>query len=579
MPLRAGNAAGGLPDSAILGAIQYACANGARVVNGSFGGTGFSQALFDAISSAACANTLFVFSAGNGGIDGVGDDNDALPQYPCNYATTRIVCVAATNQNDARASFSNFGTTSVDLAAPGVAVYSTIPTFADVAADGFEDTPTLFSTRWGVQVAPTDHPIWGQQTPGAFGTFALGDSPSGDYFANTDSQIRSISGTNLTGRAGCSLGYYMHLETQPGDVFSIYASTAFGGPYTAQAGWTGITEPGFWQFFTELGTFDGKPNVFLLFRLTSNSSGQDDGAQLDNLTFKCLATPPAAGDYRNLNGTSMAAPHVTGAAALVLARNPALTPAQVRTILLATVDPVVGLNVASGGRLNVGSAVASVDVTAPETTIDMGPTGSIADPTPTFAFSSSEAGATFQCRVDDGAFAACSSPPHDGGAGRRRPHVRRSRDRPGRQHGRDPGEPRVHRGHDAAGPSDDRLRPRRDGRGDGRDLRVLEARRARRSSAASTQARSRPARHRPSSQGLRRERTRSSPRDRPGRQHVRRRLARLAGRHAGPERDDHRRPCARRSRSRRRSGSPPRRPARPSGASSTRARGEAASRR
>ncbi len=236
-----------------------------------------------------------MFSAGNGGVDGVGDNNDALPQYPCNYATTRIVCVAATDQNDARASFSNYGATSVDLAAPGVGTYSTIPTFTTVAADGFEDTPTLFSARWGVQVAPAGHPIWGQQTPGAFGTFALSDSPAGDYSASTDSQIRSISGTNLTGRAGCSLGYYMHLETQPGDVFSIYASTAFGGPYTAQAGWTGITEPGFWPFYTELGTFDGRPNVFLLFRLTSNGSGQDDGAQLDNITFKCLASPPAGG--------------------------------------------------------------------------------------------------------------------------------------------------------------------------------------------------------------------------------------------------------------------------------------------
>ncbi len=170
MPLRAGNAGGGLTDSAIVGAITYACANGARVVNGSFGGVGSSQATFDAITSSACANTLFVFAAGNGGIDGIGDDNDTMPQYPCNYATTRIVCVAATDQNDARATFSNFGATSVDLAAPGVAVYSTIPTFANVATDGFEDTPTLFSTRWGSQFAPAGHPLWGQQSPGASGS-------------------------------------------------------------------------------------------------------------------------------------------------------------------------------------------------------------------------------------------------------------------------------------------------------------------------------------------------------------------------------------------------------------------------
>ncbi len=202
----------------------------------------------------------------------------------------------------------------------------------------------------------------------------------------------------------------MHLETQgPGDVFSIYAASAFGGPYFNQAGWTGTTEPGFWLFYTELGTFDGQPNVFLLFRLQSDAAGQADGALIDDIRFRCATTPPPAGDYRNLNGTSMAAPHVAGAAALVFARNPALTPAQVRTILLATVDPVAGLGVASGGRLNLRSAVASVDVTSPDTTIDTGPSGLVNDSTPTFTFSSSEAG-TFQCRVDTASFAACTSP-------------------------------------------------------------------------------------------------------------------------------------------------------------------------
>ena len=50
------------------------------------------------------------------------------------------------------------------------------------------------------------------------------------------------------------------------------------------------------------------------------------------------------------------------------------------------------------------------DPTPPETTIDSGPTGSIADPTPSFAFSSSEAGSSFECRVDADAFSSCTSP-------------------------------------------------------------------------------------------------------------------------------------------------------------------------
>jgi Subtilase family/PASTA domain len=124
MALRAGDQIG-LPLSAIVDSIDYACSKGARVVNGSFGGPGFSQAMVDAIN--ACPGTLFVFAAGNGGSDQIGDNNDSSPIYPCNYASANIVCVAATTRGDVLASFSNYGPTSVDLAAPGVNILSTKP--------------------------------------------------------------------------------------------------------------------------------------------------------------------------------------------------------------------------------------------------------------------------------------------------------------------------------------------------------------------------------------------------------------------------------------------------------------------
>ncbi len=119
MPLRVGDA-NGLSESAIASSFAYACAKGAKVVNGSFGGT-YSPAIHDAI--AACPNTLFVFAAGNSAAD-----NDAAPVYPCNDSAPNVVCVAATRQDDGLAGFSNVGATSVDLAAPGQSVNSTYPT-------------------------------------------------------------------------------------------------------------------------------------------------------------------------------------------------------------------------------------------------------------------------------------------------------------------------------------------------------------------------------------------------------------------------------------------------------------------
>ncbi|MGI6415159.1 MAG: S8 family serine peptidase [Thermoguttaceae bacterium] len=107
-------------------AIYYALANGATITNASWGGDPYSQALYDAIAAARDAEHIFVAAAGNGNMLGVGQDNDATLYYPASYDLDNIVAVAAVDDTDALASFSNYGATQVDLAAPGVDVLSTI---------------------------------------------------------------------------------------------------------------------------------------------------------------------------------------------------------------------------------------------------------------------------------------------------------------------------------------------------------------------------------------------------------------------------------------------------------------------
>ncbi|HZL65078.1 MAG TPA: S8 family serine peptidase [Thermoleophilia bacterium] len=97
--------------------------------NCSWGGSGYSQTRHDAIASAGNAGIAFVCAAGNGGLDGVGDNNDVTPTYPASYDCANIIAVAATDSSDALASFSNWGPASVDLAAPGVGILSTVPSF------------------------------------------------------------------------------------------------------------------------------------------------------------------------------------------------------------------------------------------------------------------------------------------------------------------------------------------------------------------------------------------------------------------------------------------------------------------
>jgi subtilisin family serine protease len=95
--------------------------------NNSWGGGGFSQGLLDAINRAKDENILFIAAAGNGGSDGVGDNNDTTPSYPASYLSENIIAVAAITSTGAKASFSNYGATSVDLGAPGQTIYSTLP--------------------------------------------------------------------------------------------------------------------------------------------------------------------------------------------------------------------------------------------------------------------------------------------------------------------------------------------------------------------------------------------------------------------------------------------------------------------
>src|SRR5215210_3892074 len=99
--------------------------------NNSWGGGGFSQALLDAVVRGAQQNILFIAAAGNGGSDGVGDNNDSVASYPSNYDTTAgagydaVIGVAAITSTGGLASFSNYGATTVDIGAPGSGIWST----------------------------------------------------------------------------------------------------------------------------------------------------------------------------------------------------------------------------------------------------------------------------------------------------------------------------------------------------------------------------------------------------------------------------------------------------------------------
>jgi subtilisin family serine protease len=124
------NGSGSIADA--VAAIEFAiaakqafAATGAadiRVLSNSWGGPDFSQALLDEVIASHDADMLFVAGSGNSGVD-----TDSLPFYPAAFDVPNVISVAATDNTDDLAWFSNYGAQSVHLAAPGVDILSTVP--------------------------------------------------------------------------------------------------------------------------------------------------------------------------------------------------------------------------------------------------------------------------------------------------------------------------------------------------------------------------------------------------------------------------------------------------------------------
>ncbi len=122
MPLKFLDHQGVGTTSDALEAINYAIANGAHVMNNSWGGGSFSQSLHDVIRLAYDNGHTFIAAAGNSS-----NNNDSNPIYPASYEVPNVVSIAATSSSDGLASFSNFGASSVHVASPGISILSTLP--------------------------------------------------------------------------------------------------------------------------------------------------------------------------------------------------------------------------------------------------------------------------------------------------------------------------------------------------------------------------------------------------------------------------------------------------------------------
>lgn len=125
MPIRFLGPSGGGDFNNAIKSIDYAIANGAQVISASWGariGRNQVRGLIEAVERASAKGVIFVVAAANNG-----QNNDNIEVYPANAATPNTISVAASNSRDGKPSWSNFGKSTVHIAAPGDSILSTIP--------------------------------------------------------------------------------------------------------------------------------------------------------------------------------------------------------------------------------------------------------------------------------------------------------------------------------------------------------------------------------------------------------------------------------------------------------------------
>lgn len=393
------------PLSSEIAAINYAGAHGARAANMSLGRAGsFSAAELDAF--AANPQTLFVISAGNDG-----EDDDAAPHYPCNDdpttsgvagAVDNVVCVAALDQADRLASFSDWGARSVDVGAPGTQILSTYPW--DTAIDETFSVDD-FASRWSA-TGPSGGFARTNEAP--LTSWGMSDSPGA---APARLSIRASTSAPVTlppGLKSCELDQTRWVSLGSTGTYT-YSVLLDGVPIASRS----PSSSG--SFFLPLddATVASGGRLQVSFSYSAGLlPSASDGVWLTDIVFRCVEPVGQGTSYGYLDGTSMAAPFVTGAAALLFSLNPSASVTQVRDALFATVQPVASLagRMTTGGRIDAAAALD--EIRQPDTRIASATHGTTPSRRATFAFARSDAPlpASFQCQLDGGPFGPCTSP-------------------------------------------------------------------------------------------------------------------------------------------------------------------------
>lgn len=331
----------GAYDSSIVEALEYVAemkSRGVNIVatNNSYGGYGFSQSTYDQISKIEDAGILFVAAAGNG----TNNNNDVNPLYPASYDHDNIISVAATDSSDNIASFSNYGSESVDIGAPGVNILSSV-----LPDENYTESSVV------LRAVSVDAGV-SYDAMVSYDALATYDAYGMEY--------AGVTGRNGVTRSVLYCGKGLSMTDFPAEVEGNIALIERGGASfyekvenAQEAGAEGVI-----IFNNVEGNFLGTL-VYPDYWIPAVSVSRASGLALTAMENPVVTLTNKPIEYKYGSGTSFSTPFVTGLAALIAGYNSSYDWQDIRQAILYSGDELGSLSgkVYTGSRINALGAL------------------------------------------------------------------------------------------------------------------------------------------------------------------------------------------------------------------------------
>jgi len=344
LPIRVGDSDGNVNMLNAAEAIRRAVDNGCRVINCSFAGPVYITTVYYAISYANDHNALVICAAGNESVN-----NEVTHSYPSDYDLPNIISVASSGASNNLSVFSNYGSTSVDLAAPGENIFNCGGGLYSLVYWGFDygwdDWSQLnysgFGFSWNsiYQGLFTSVDLWGYYS-----------SNSTTYLTSPTVDCSGFKKTKVIINVGGNIGI--------GDVLGIYSLTSTNALNNIGYLRSGLTNSEYTYDSSAQMDLQGSNKLSILFT-SDYYYNSYFGIKDVRVTGIPGTISMASSQYKTDSGTSFSAPLVSGVAAMLMSQNPNLSSLEIKSIIMNTAKKSASMTgkTVTGGILDANAAM------------------------------------------------------------------------------------------------------------------------------------------------------------------------------------------------------------------------------